>query len=208
MEETKFDRTPYINSESLRDPTNDPSSSNKTPSEMENSENGKKDGDESPVHATVSRATAGYDPATSTLKKKSYFARLKVIESENLHHKNYILQLIVRPFYLFSFPIVVYAGFIYGANIVWLSVLNATESMVLSNPPYNMSSSHVGLTFIAPLIGTTLAYAPLSHFLTITDTFAALFSWVCLVTALWSRWHAATRDIWRQNIDFGSLCPL
>lgn len=102
-------------------------------------------------------ATTGSPVGSSDYAKKSHLARLKPFEMINLRNKNQLPQLMGRPFYLMTFPIIVFAGFLYGSNIVWLSLLNATESMVLSNNPYNMTTSQVGLTFIAPLVGTTLA---------------------------------------------------
>lgn len=101
-------------------------------------------------------ATEVSDVAT-TYTKKSYVARLKPVEGKNLRNKNIMLKLMSRPFSLLTFPIVAFAGFLYGSNITWLSVLNATQSMVLANEPYNLSTSSVGLTFFAPLVGTTLA---------------------------------------------------
>ncbi|KAG5752046.1 hypothetical protein H9Q70_005333 [Fusarium xylarioides] len=105
----------------------------------------------------VSAPNEVFDLDNTEFSKKSRISRLKPIERKNLKGENRLIKLISRPILLLAFPIISYAGFIYGCNIVWLSVLNATESMVLSNKPYNMPTSTVGLTFIAPLIGTTLA---------------------------------------------------
>ncbi|KAJ4316092.1 hypothetical protein N0V84_008021 [Fusarium piperis] len=88
-------------------------------------------------------------------KKKSRLATLKPIEHENLRGKNQLVKLIICPILLLLFPINSYSNFIYDSNIVWLSFLNATESRVLCSKPYKMSTSTVGLTFIAPLAGTT-----------------------------------------------------
>ncbi|KAF5963226.1 major facilitator superfamily transporter, putative substrate-H+ antiporter [Fusarium bulbicola] len=110
--------------------------------------------------ANVSAPNEIFDLGNTEMSKKSRMSRLKPIERKNLKGENRLIKLISRPILLLAFPIISYAGFIYGCNIVWLSVLNATESMVLSNKPYNMPTSTVGLTFIAPLIGTTLAVTP------------------------------------------------
>lgn len=61
--------------------------------------------------------------------------------------------MMVRPLLFFSLPSVVYAGFSYGSNLIWFNVLNGTASLILSAPPYNFSSSMVGLTYVSPLIG-------------------------------------------------------
>ncbi|KAM0428472.1 hypothetical protein ACHAPT_006832 [Fusarium lateritium] len=118
----------------------------------------KQDGDQEPVRTTTTLSHVGPShDGDEQFKRKSRLARLKPIERKNLRGENRLVKLISRPILLLLFPIISYAGFIYGCNIVWLSVLNATESMVLSNRPYSMSTSTVGLTFIAPLVGTTLA---------------------------------------------------
>ncbi|RSL91632.1 hypothetical protein CEP52_014204 [Fusarium oligoseptatum] len=140
MEETKFDRAKYMTSQHIEGQPL-PSTNQVQPDlDSKDDTDGKQDGDREPQ-----------------FRKKSRLARIKPIERENLCGKNQLVKLIIRPILLLLFPIISYSGFIYGCNIVWLSVLNATESMVLSNRPYNMSTSTVGLTFIAPLVGTTLA---------------------------------------------------
>ncbi|KAF3020140.1 hypothetical protein E8E14_008471 [Neopestalotiopsis sp. 37M] len=52
-----------------------------------------------------------------------------------------------------TWPVVLYAGFSYGSYLIWFNVLNATTSLVLSSPPYNFTSSMVGLVYLAYLIG-------------------------------------------------------
>lgn len=163
MEETKFDRAKYMTSHHIEG--RPLSGINQSPSNLDN-----KDDKESPKNTSPDNIIAATPSSPGNdlqadqggvdleLTKKSRFARLKPIESQNLRGENRLLRLIGRPILLLLFPIIFYAGFIYGCNIVWLSVLNATESMVLSNPPYSMSTSTVGLTFISPLVGTTLAY--------------------------------------------------
>lgn len=159
MEETKFDRTPYLESHPLQgQPLEDSAILDKTPSKLEGSEDAKKDDNHDPaLQTSVTNASIRQDENVAQENKMSYAARLKPIQSQNLRNKNFLGTLMIRPLILLFFPIIAYAGFLYGANIVWLSVLNATESMVFYNNPYNMSSSTVGLTFIAPLVGTTLA---------------------------------------------------
>ncbi|AQZ18642.1 hypothetical protein BZL39_O01810 [Zygosaccharomyces parabailii] len=63
-----------------------------------------------------------------------------------LHH--YMLV----PFFMLRFPVVLWAGFLYGSSLVWFNVLNGTEALVLANKPYNFSSSMCGLAYVSPLI--------------------------------------------------------
>ncbi|KAL1878112.1 hypothetical protein VTK73DRAFT_8073 [Phialemonium thermophilum] len=168
MEETNFDRRKYQNLEQAAggEPVKNISANHdESPSNPESSD-GHQAGDakeenipDKPLAVCVSHRSEQSTPFDQNLRTKSYAARLKPIESHGFKTKNHVLRLMGRPILLLTFPVIAYAGFLYGCNIVWLSVLNATESMVLSNPPYSMSTSIVGLTFIAPLIGTTLACA-------------------------------------------------
>ncbi|KAJ3538869.1 hypothetical protein NM208_g5719 [Fusarium decemcellulare] len=144
MEETKFDRAKYMTSAHIEGQALPSTTHTESGPCSKNEADDKQDGDEEHARAT-------------TTLSRSRLARLKPIERKNLRGENRLVKLISRPILLLAFPIIVYSGFIYGCNIVWLSVLNATESMVLSNRPYSMSTSTVGLTFIAPLVGTTLA---------------------------------------------------
>lgn len=94
-----------------------------------------------------------------------------------------ILRMAYRPVLIFFlFPNVMWASFMYGSSLSWLvspfhilhlvliyilynrvlmifryNVYNATTSLILSSPPYNFSPAIVGLSYVAPLIGTCLA---------------------------------------------------
>lgn len=62
------------------------------------------------------------------------------------------------PFYMLRFPVVLWSGFLYGSSLFWYTVLNATEAMVLSAPPYNFSSSMCGLAYLSPCIFVVVIY--------------------------------------------------
>lgn len=62
------------------------------------------------------------------------------------------------PFYMLRFPVVLWCGFLYGSSLFWYTVLNATEALVLSAPPYNFSSSMCGLAYISPCIFVLVIY--------------------------------------------------
>ncbi|KAI9740486.1 MAG: hypothetical protein M1834_005066 [Cirrosporium novae-zelandiae] len=64
----------------------------------------------------------------------------------------------------FSWPVVVYAGFAYGSTLIWFNVLNGTASIILSEPPYNFSTSIVGLSYVSALIGVISAFLLVGHF--------------------------------------------
>ena len=65
--------------------------------------------------------------------------------------------MIHRPLIYLTFPVIAYAGFSYGSNLVWFNVFNGTASLILSGPPYSFPPSTVGLFYISPLVGVTLS---------------------------------------------------
>ena len=88
--------------------------------------------------------------------KKSYWSKLKVFDKKALQYPNRLKGMILRPLIFLTFPVVFYAGFSYGSNLIWFNVLNGTASLILSGEPYGFSSSIVGLCYFAPLIGVSL----------------------------------------------------
>ncbi|CAR30789.1 ZYRO0E02288p [Zygosaccharomyces rouxii] len=67
------------------------------------------------------------------------------------------------PFRMAQFPVILWAGFLYGSSLVWFNVLNATEAMVLAGKPYNFSSSMCGLAYVSPLVCTFIVF-PIAGF--------------------------------------------
>ncbi|TLD39246.1 MFS general substrate transporter-1 [Venturia nashicola] len=68
------------------------------------------------------------------------------------------LTMMWRPLVIFfRFPNVTWAGFLYGTNLSWYNVLNATMSLILTAKPYNFKASMVGTAYLAPSIGAALA---------------------------------------------------
>ncbi len=51
------------------------------------------------------------------------------------------LKMVYRPFLMMRFPVIVFAGFIYGCYLCWFALVNATVSIFLASPPYNFSAS-------------------------------------------------------------------
>ena len=89
-------------------------------------------------------------------RRRSFYYKLKVFDKQELRHPNRLKEMILRPLIFLSFPVIFYAGFSYGSNLVWFNVLNGTTSLVLSGKPYGFSSSIVGLAYLSPLIGMIL----------------------------------------------------
>lgn len=89
--------------------------------------------------------------------KKSYVQRLALwtIIPEK---PNELFAHMYRPLLLLRFPIIFWCGFQYGSNLMWFNVLNATAALILASPPYNFSSSYIGVAYVAPLVGVLLGY--------------------------------------------------
>ena len=108
--------------------------------------------DQKPGGLHTSRA--GQNNTSSPLK--SYPQKLKIYDSTSLQYPNRLPQMALRPLIFLTFPVILYAGFSYGSNIVWFNVLNGTASLILSAKPYGFSSSTVGLAYLSPLLGAVL----------------------------------------------------
>lgn len=92
-------------------------------------------------------------------------------------------QMVPRVFkILYWFPNIVWAGLLYGTNLAWYSVVNATMSTILGGEPYNFSPAMVGLSYASPL------------------AFAA-------VASFWSGWFADSVALWMARRNNGVREP-
>lgn len=62
------------------------------------------------------------------------------------------------------FPNILWAGLLYGSNLSWYSVINATISMMLSSSPYNFKPDMVGVSYLSPLVFGAAASVWSGHF--------------------------------------------
>jgi len=94
-------------------------------------------------------------PATVETPKQTYLQKLAWFRKmEGRPTKKQMFQSMYLPLpFIFQFPSVAWAGFIYGINLCWYNVLNATASPVLASAPYGWSSGAVGSIYTGPLIG-------------------------------------------------------
>ncbi|KAK4502375.1 hypothetical protein PRZ48_005800 [Zasmidium cellare] len=90
-------------------------------------------------------------------KRTTYLDKIKLWRSRDLRKPNRLVSMALRPLIFLTFPVVAYAGFSYGANLIWFNVLNATASLIFSSPPYSFSPSMVGLTYLSPLLAVILS---------------------------------------------------
>ncbi|KAB5542553.1 major facilitator superfamily domain-containing protein [Coniochaeta sp. 2T2.1] len=103
-------------------------------------------------HASADRALATQFPA------RTYLQRLKPWTYEP-RNKTTFMQYFRRPFFLWGFPNVVIAGFIFAFGCTAGIVSFNTISEILSNPPYDFSTTSTGLVFFAALVGNCIGWA-------------------------------------------------
>ncbi|KAH0356041.1 major facilitator superfamily transporter, partial [Aureobasidium melanogenum] len=86
--------------------------------------------------------------------RKTYWQKLSVIDKKR---PNRMLDIMWAPFKFFTFPVVVWAGFMYGLQgLVYPGILNATASVIYTNSYYHFSSDAVGFAYFAAVVGMIL----------------------------------------------------
>ncbi|KAF7957887.1 hypothetical protein EAE96_003454 [Botrytis aclada] len=154
MEETNYDRVPQE-----RTTSEDDTPGMTTPTEgvlQEKSSSSSEPLDpEKGTSTDVSRAAnQNTELGTVQYKPKTYIQKLSLKDKKRDFR---LFRMMIRPLIFMSLPSIAYAGFSYGSNLIWFNVLNGTASLILSAPPYNFSSSMVGLSYVSPLLGVACA---------------------------------------------------
>ncbi|TGO34686.1 hypothetical protein BHYA_0186g00160 [Botrytis hyacinthi] len=154
MEETNYDRAPQEKTTS-----GDDTPGMTTPTEgvlQEKSSTSPEPLDpEKGTSTDVSRvANQNTELGTVHYKPKTYIQKLSLKDKKRDFR---LFRMMIRPLIFMSLPSIAYAGFSYGSNLIWFNVLNGTASLILSAPPYNFSSSMVGLSYVSPLLGVACA---------------------------------------------------
>lgn len=85
--------------------------------------------------------------------RKSYWQKLSLVDKKR---ENRMLSIMAGPFRFFSYPVVVYAGLMYGANgLVWSGVLNATAG-TLYTKSYGFSTSDIAYAYLGGVLGVVV----------------------------------------------------
>lgn len=146
MEETNYSRSPIAG---VAPHETSPTASPNVVGGLEEKTFSPKDNEaESDVEAPESMPSPLY-------KRKTYLDKMKLVQASNLHKPNHLGGMMLRPLIFLTFPVILYAGFSYGSNLVWFNVLNGTTSLILGGT-YNFPSSMVGLSYLSPLIGVAI----------------------------------------------------
>ena len=102
----------------------------------------------------IEKVSASSESESKLLKSK--LSRLKIIDPASFHRPNSFWNFVSRPLVFLTIPIVAYAGFSVGCYQMWLIVLNGTQSMIFSSPPYNFTTLVVGLPYAGAGVGLLL----------------------------------------------------
>ncbi|KAK4542452.1 hypothetical protein LTR36_006704 [Oleoguttula mirabilis] len=100
------------------------------------------------------------EPLPETVySRKTYFDKIKLWQAADLRKPNHLPGMVARPLIFLTFPVIAYAGFSYGSNLVWFNVLNGTASLILGGSPYDFPAWAVGLSYVSPLVGVAIGSA-------------------------------------------------
>ncbi|KAK6464018.1 putative ion transporter [Scheffersomyces coipomensis] len=86
---------------------------------------------------------------------RTYWQRMKIFELEYNDERSW-LTIFYRPFFLVSFPAIIWGGILYGAQMMYLSLLSTSQSIIFSGAPYYFSANKVGLTNISCCVGSII----------------------------------------------------
>ncbi|KAH3667949.1 hypothetical protein OGAPHI_001703 [Ogataea philodendri] len=84
--------------------------------------------------------------------KRTYRQKLGIVETEYNDKRPYWV-IMIRPLMIGGLPAVFWGGFVYGVQVMWLSLLSTTEAEFFVVPPYNFGTAALGDTNFSALIG-------------------------------------------------------
>jgi len=93
----------------------------------------------------------------SSIPRKTYLQRLRFFPKGCFDGDWSLFRHVYQPFIiLFTFPAITYTALIYGTILAWFSVVVNVWSIYFTLPPYNFSSTGIGLMNLPPFIGGVL----------------------------------------------------
>ncbi|KAF4124954.1 (MFS) transporter [Geosmithia morbida] len=155
MEETNYIRAPLIVTEAEECRGGDEAAGGAA-AETKDTAGGEKETKQTAASPCSGSDVEGNTEALPLRSTKTWRQKMRLYASEHGATNSQILGMVTRPLVLFTFPAVLFSGFMYGSVLCYFNVLNGTASLVLSEPPYSFSSSMVGLTYISCIAGTVI----------------------------------------------------
>lgn len=145
MEETNYDRhqpLSTISEGSSTEAINDSTAVASEKAAAEKSDN-----------ATTTADSAAVEAGQIIYPRKTYWQKLSIVDKKR---PSRVLDIMLAPFKFFRFPVVVWAGFMYGTNgLVWPGILNATASPLYTKT-YHFNSNDVGFAYFGAVVGMVI----------------------------------------------------
>lgn len=114
-----------------------------------------KEGNEKPNTPADIDSSSEVETGQVVYTRKTYWQKLSIVDKKR---PNRMLDIFIGPFKGFTYPCIVYAGLMYGANaLVWSGVQNATTGTVYTTR-YGFSTSGVAAAYSAGIIGAIIGY--------------------------------------------------
>lgn len=88
-----------------------------------------------------------------SIKKRTFWQSRRLYETEFTDNRNWF-TILIRPF-LIPFPALIWGGCAYGTQMMWLALIGVTQSQIFEGY-YGFTTGEVGLTNLAPLIGSVI----------------------------------------------------
>lgn len=82
-----------------------------------------------------------------------------IVRRPDRRWKQFLIRDIVTPIRAFLYPIIFWAGLVVASSANTLLLWNMTESLVLSNPPYNFTPTQVGFANFSFVVGGVVGLA-------------------------------------------------
>jgi MFS family permease len=102
------------------------------------------------VKSEIITATEERVNNNSSWPKRTYWQKLAPFRS-NKNQQSGFASNVYRPLVMLRFPVILFAGFIYGCFLNWFAMVNAVNAIILTAPPYNWSSA-VSAMISLPLV--------------------------------------------------------
>ncbi|KAK6199981.1 putative ion transporter [Scheffersomyces amazonensis] len=153
MEDTTFDRN--YNEEILEQNILQQIRSKDNDSTTQSGKNVTTEIDTNEISSKISFDASEVSSVDYSIPKRTYWQRMRLMELE-YNDKRPWFTIFIRPFYLITFPAVVWGGIIYGAQMMYLSLISTSQSQIFSSPPYNFGANAVGLTNISCFVGNII----------------------------------------------------
>ncbi|QBM90691.1 Major Facilitator Superfamily protein [Metschnikowia aff. pulcherrima] len=102
-------------------------------------------------HVVSNPVSSDSDEKNVSGVKRTYWKRMQLLELEYNMKESWV-YLWSRPILMAPLPAVIWGGVVYGAQMMWLSLMATTQSEIFGTY-YGFSTSSTGLTNLAPLAG-------------------------------------------------------